>query len=68
MKIVVSDEESSLGGFEISHEQGSGVVVIDGVSVSTELLRQMICSPNPKVWLRLERVGDMVNVESRFAE
>jgi hypothetical protein len=65
MRIAVATRGNE---FFIDYELGSVVMTVDGVSVSTELFRQMIVSPREDRWMRFWRDGDLVNVEVKPLE
>jgi hypothetical protein len=56
------------GEFLIDYEPGSPVMKVDGISVSTEMFREMIVSPREDRWMRFWRDGDSVSVEVKPLE
>lgn len=56
------------GEFYIDYEPGDQVMTVDGVTVSTQMFREMIISPREDRWMRFRREGDLVIVDVKPLE
>lgn len=53
----------SLGDFDISFDQESQCVSVDGVNVSAELMRMIFVAPDPERKFSLRREGNTVTAQ-----